>query len=151
MIAATLYSTGDTLLQLGNFDRAGETLRQAIAIFESNGMSVIHPLHSLADVELERRNLDDAETLYLRSHAASREIKDVFHAAYCLAGLACVATLRGDAERAGEYWGRVKRIEDDADKRLNASDCERYERILGLATNDAAFRRGYKAGRLRAS
>jgi hypothetical protein len=86
--------------------------------------------------------------LATRARDASRELKFPFWIAYCLAGLACVAALRGDAVGAGENWGRVERIEDETGDRLHGWERERYERILEPLSNDAAFRRGYEAGRV---
>jgi hypothetical protein len=106
------------------------------------------PLQTLADLELEQRNLDDAETLYLRARDISRELKNRFAVSYCLSGLACVAALRGDPELAGDYWGRVERIEDETGDHIVRWHRERYERILGPLTDDPAFRRGYEAGQM---
>ena len=147
MVALTLYSIGDTLIRLGYFDRARETLRQAIATAESYGGDVVFILTSLAGLELEQRNLDDAEVLYLRAYNSARDMNHRFLVAYCLAGLACIAALRGDTEDAGERWGRVERIEDEIGERLHRWDRETYEHIMEPLANDAAFRRGYEAGR----
>jgi tetratricopeptide (TPR) repeat protein len=146
MVAGTLNFIGHTLLQLGDFDRARETLLQAMAAAESSGDLTGHMLQSLGDLELEQRNLDDAETLYARARDIAREFKAWLDVAYCLAGLACVAALRGDTEGAGQSWGRVKRIEDETGDHLQGWDRERYERILEPLTNETAFLRGYEDG-----
>ena len=151
MVADTLNSMGWALLQLGDVDRARETLHEAIAIGESYGSSNIVQWTSLADLELAQRNLNEAEILYVRARDAAREIKYPFFESGCLAGLACVAALRGNAARAGELWGRVERIEDDTGERLHPWDRETYERILEPLRDDTAFRRGYDAGRATAS
>jgi predicted ATPase/DNA-binding SARP family transcriptional activator len=150
-VAGTLSFIGGILLQLGEFDGAREMLRQAIVAAESIGDYTVDMLHSLADLELEQRNLGEAEMLYLRAHDIAREFKDRVDVAYCLAGLACVAALRGHVELAGKRWGHVERIEDGADFRLHRAERERYERIVEAVANDAAFRRGYEAGRAAAT
>jgi predicted ATPase len=151
MVAFTLYGIGNTLMRLGDFDRARETLRQAIATAESYGGDVAFMLHSLAELELEQRNLDDAEALYLRAHDSARDIKDLFVVVYCLAGLACIAALREDTEDAGERWGGVERTEHEIGERIPRRDRHTYEHILGPLQGGAEFRRGYEAGRTSAT
>jgi len=152
LVVGTLNAIGCTLVELGDFDRARDTLHQAIAAAESyGGYNVLFMQHSLADLELEQRNLEEAETLYARARDTAREIKHLFFVACCLAGLACVAALRGDTEAAGEHWGRVEWIEDETGDRIRRWDRERYERILEPIANEAAFRRGYEAGRAAAT
>ena len=149
LVGVALNLIGATLLQLGDVEQARETLRRAIAAAESYGDSdrVLESVSSLADLELEQRSLDDAETLYLRVHDSAREIKNRFGLAYGLAGLACVAALREETEIAGERWACVERIEDESGDRIFDWDRVRYKRILEPLANDAAFRRGYEAGR----
>jgi hypothetical protein len=67
--------------------------------------------------------------------------------AYCYAGLACIAALRGDAELAGERWGCAERIQDEVGERFHVWDRKRYEQILESITHDPAFRGGYEAAR----
>jgi hypothetical protein len=50
-------------------------------------------------------------------------------------------------KRPGEHWGRVEGIEAEDDRRMLREERERYERILKPLINEAAFRRGYEAGR----
>jgi predicted ATPase/DNA-binding SARP family transcriptional activator len=148
LVAETEHFIGNTLLQLGEVDRAREMLQQAIEAAGSNREHLMFMQHSLADLELEQRNLDAAAALYVRAHETAREFKDRFITAACLGGLACIAALRGETEVAGERWGRVKRIENDTDQLIRGEDRKRYGRILEPLTNDAAFRRGYEAGRV---
>jgi tetratricopeptide (TPR) repeat protein len=145
LIADTLNIIGVMLLQVGDFDRAREALRQAIAAAESIGDYTGDILHSLGDLELEQRNLDDAEALYARARDTASP-KDPYDIAATLAGLACVAALRGETEGAGAYWGHFERIEETTD-RLHREARQRYERILEPLMTEAAFRRGYDAGR----
>jgi predicted ATPase/DNA-binding SARP family transcriptional activator len=145
LVADALKLIGNILLHLGESDRAREALHEAVAIAESSGDYSSDILHSLGDVELEQRNLAEAETLYLRASAVARRFKYRYDFAYCLAGLASVAALRRDSESAGERWGRFERLEQEAGV-LPGPDRERYERILEPISDDAAFRRGYAIG-----
>jgi tetratricopeptide (TPR) repeat protein len=147
MVAQTLHCIGETLRQLGELEHARESLREAIAIADSTGQYSVSMLHCLADVERDQGRLNDAQTLYLRARKTAVELKNRFDVAYCQAGLACVAALRGDAERAGELWGRVDRIEDETGDRLHGWDRKRYERTLEPVMNEPLFRCGYEAGR----
>ena len=142
-VADTLNFTGSVLFRLGDLDRAREAFDHALATAEATGDYAADVLHSLADLELQQRDLGKAEAHYVRARDIAREFKDWFDVACCLAGLACVAALRGDAEAAGEHWGRVERI----DAPLFAWDRDRYEHILEPLRKDPAFRSGYDAGR----
>ena len=148
MVADALHSIGETLKLAGDLDRARGMLREAIATADSTHQNSAQMLHGLADVELDQRRLNEAETHYRRARNTAGSLKNMSTVANCDAGLACVAALRGDAKVAGERWGRAERVQDQIGQYLHAWDRERYERILEPIKNDPAFRRGYETERV---
>jgi hypothetical protein len=83
-------------------------------------------------------------------HHATRDItsfglqeEDARLAAYCLAGLACVAARDEDATAAGRLWTLAERLEHEIGFRMVAAERVRYERSLTapLTTTDE-----YRAG-----
>ena len=149
MICKTLHHIGVDHRELGNHTEARENLEHAIALAERqlDPFLLGNALASLAHLEVDLRNLDAAEMLYQRSLETVRAVGAHTVDADCVAGLACIAGLRGERRRAGELWGRANAIEDATGENLLQTDRERYVRILAPVSNDAVFRRGYEAGR----
>jgi tetratricopeptide (TPR) repeat protein len=145
-VARVLTSMAIELRLLGEHGRAREMLSEAIAWAELQGGELLsYALHTLAEVELDQRNLKDAGDLYLRALVLAREWNNPT-VAYCLAGLASVAALGGEAKIAGDLWGRAERVEEETTPMLHSSR-EVYQHILEPFANGAAFERGYQEGR----
>jgi tetratricopeptide (TPR) repeat protein len=144
-IAVTQAFAGRTLLKLGEPDRAREMLLQALSASE-NELMRSSTLHDLADLELHEGRLERAEALYACALDTFRDARRRVGEAYCLAGLACVAALRGDIELAGEHWGCAERIDEEIEGMARHVRGE-YAQILEPFSAQRAFRRGYEAAR----
>ena len=85
----------------------------------------------------------DGAVVYVLGTA--RDVHDMRSVAYCLAGKASVAALRGNAELAGELWAQAEQLEREVGERMLRHERERYERIVDLVELDPGFRQGYEA------
>jgi hypothetical protein len=57
-----------------------------------------------------------------------------------------IATLRGDAETAGQLWGRAHRVLEDSGEQFRDRDLESHKRIVASVENESPFRSGYEKG-----
>jgi tetratricopeptide (TPR) repeat protein len=130
--ARAMHTLGEVLRDDGDFEQAERALQRAIELSHQHGWRefVGASMHSLADLELDRRNLERAAELYLESLRSAGVAGIDRHTAYCLAGLAAVAALRGDGRRASMLWATVEDTESAYGFRLLGSERERYERCL---------------------
>ena len=79
----------------------------------------------------------------LRTMDLNSATLDVRLAAYCLAGLACVAARNEDTATAGRLWTLAERLEHEIGFRMVAAERVRYERNLTPAlTNTDEYRAG---------
>jgi hypothetical protein len=86
--------------------------------------------HGLGDLALEQADLETASGRY--AEALVLEAEEPRSLAYSLGGLAAVAALRGDVNRAGTLWGALERIERESAAEIGRSERERYEARLTL-------------------
>jgi len=143
-IAGTLHSIAEALRELGDFERSAELFARSIEIRRANGLgSVAASVHSLGDLYLDAGNAPTAERYYREALALGRQESDVRLAAYCLAGLACVAARNNDATAAGRLWTLAERLEHEIGFRMVAAERVRYERNLTPPLTDTDE---YRAG-----
>jgi hypothetical protein len=123
---------------MGNLDEGAELLGRAIETARDIGASIAAgaSLHSLADLELDRGNIERAEDLYLDTLKNAVENRLDRHKAYCLAGLAATAARRGGKQRALILWHALERAERDQSFRLLGIERARYEREMSGIEGD---------------
>jgi predicted ATPase/class 3 adenylate cyclase len=147
--ANSLHLLGETLRDVGQLQQGSALLEEAVAIWTDLGdqhmMSA--SLHSLADAALDERNPLRAAERYRQALAIALELGDESNEAYCVAGLASVAALRGESNRAGRLWGIAESFEDRFGFRILSAERARYEKILSALADAAAFQAGVDAGR----
>jgi tetratricopeptide (TPR) repeat protein len=142
-----LNAMGMELHELGDHAEAREMFGKAIASAELHGHFTYYTFHSLADLELDLNNLEEAEALYRRALAAAREVRHSRTEMECLAGLASVAARQRAAEASGQLWGVVERMEVETGEVMLPHERKRYADILAAVHDEPAFRRGYELGR----
>ena len=123
-----LHTLGEALRDMGEYDEAVELLERSIAVARKIGQNFAYTTHGLADLELDRGNLDRAAALYqeyLRD-AVDRDLEG--DKVYGIAGIAAVAALRGDDAFAADLWLAVQDAEQRHEFRM--LDRRRYEAIL---------------------
>jgi predicted ATPase len=113
----------------GRYKRGAELLELSIAVAREDENSWLEALatHSLADLHLDRGDLETAERLYARALDMLNARGDERAVAYCLAGLACVAASRRQHRPAAKLWGAVEAIEGRLEVQLIAAERARYE------------------------
>jgi hypothetical protein len=87
-------------------------------------------IHSLADVELDRGNLERAGSLFREALLFAADAGEERLKLYCVAGLAAVAALEGDARQAAGLWQALEAGERSLGFRLVSDERARYERAL---------------------
>jgi len=147
--AHSLHLLGETLRDLGQLERGSATLEEAVGIWREIGDQHMTSasLHSLADAALDELDAPRAAERYRQALAIALELGDESNQAYCVAGLASVAGLRGEVERAGRLWGVAESFEDRFGLRLLSVERARYEKILSPLADLPAFRAGAEVGR----
>jgi predicted ATPase len=145
--ARSLHLAGEDLTDLQELDRARAMLEEAATLDTELGdrLSAMTSLHSLGDLALDGVDTTAAESRYREALQICHELADERSQAYCLAGLACVAALRGDTKRAGQLWGVASELENHLGLRMLAKERQRYERILDARADDPNFRAGREA------
>jgi hypothetical protein len=117
--------TGDPDRGVAHFE---EALQLALDCGDTYHAGVIE--HSLGDVALADGETARAEGFYLRSLRHGRELDHLPTIAYCLAGLASTAAMRGQQERAGRLWGASEAFQRTADMELLEHHRLRYEEAI---------------------
>jgi predicted ATPase/DNA-binding SARP family transcriptional activator len=143
-IARTLHRIAEALRDLGDFERSAELFVRSITTRRAGGLgSAASTVHSLGDLYLDAGDMRTAERYYREALALGLQEGDVRLAAYCLAGLACVAARNEDATAAGRLWALAERLEHEIGFRMVATERVRYERNLTAPlTNAEAYRAG---------
>jgi predicted ATPase len=143
-IARSLHYMGESLRDMGSFERAAELYTRSIEVRRGNGLgSGASATHSLGDLWLDAGDPVRADGYYKEALKLAIDEGDVRLQAYCLAGLACVAARNEDGRAAGRLWTLAGRWEHEVGFRMLGAERVRYERNL-----PEAFRDGdeYRAG-----
>jgi predicted ATPase/class 3 adenylate cyclase len=119
----TLHGLGEVHCRIGNLERAAALLEQALQLALDAGDTYEAGTieHGLGDTALSAGDAAAAERCYLRALSRVRDLGYHLPIAYCLAGLASVAAMRGEHKRAG-------------DVELPAFERRRYEDVLATIT-----------------
>lgn len=122
----------------GNFEQARQFLEESLAIFNApkphwQGLAWAH--ESLGEISLALEN-----TALARQHLREAvkffnfyKHEDLAGAAWCLAGMAGVAALDEEPERAAWLWGAAESIRDTAHTRKAPATEETHQRLMDLA------------------
>jgi tetratricopeptide (TPR) repeat protein len=130
-IARALHFVAEGLRDVGDLERSAELFARSIELRRANGLGDgTSTVHSLGDLYLDAGDMPAAERNYREALALGLQEGDMRLAAYCLAGLACVAARYGDATAAGRLWTLAERLEHEIGFRMVAAERVRYERNL---------------------
>jgi predicted ATPase/DNA-binding SARP family transcriptional activator len=148
-VAAATHGLGQVHRDLGDTETARALLSSAAAMYRERDdrATLAATLHSIGDLELGEGRATAAAERYGESLSLARDVgMGQRTLTYCLAGLASVAALRGEVERAGRLWGAVERREEDMGVALHHAERERYERLIARI-DGAEFTEAVSAGR----
>jgi predicted ATPase len=109
-IGLALCGLGLIETSVGRFDEAGRVLGEALALFRRAGdrWGLASALWRTADLEVARGRLDEAEAALLEARSVIGETQRARWDAHTVAGLAEVALLRGDEERAAVLFAEAR-------------------------------------------
>jgi predicted ATPase len=147
--AGSLAHIGVDLLEMGIVERGTAMLEEAQAIYSEldDRVALARFLHTLGDLALDRSDSQRAADHYRQALEIAAELSDERTQMYGVAGLACVAAVRGGGHSAGRLWGVAEGAERRLEMRILAAERIRYERILTPLQDDESFRAGCEAGR----
>jgi predicted ATPase/DNA-binding transcriptional LysR family regulator len=117
----------------GDLERAESLLEQATEQFRLAGdlTGVAGCINARGDIALERGDLHVALERYREAHPTLVQSGSTMDLELALAGAAVIARAGGLSVVAARLWGALERIDEDAERRLDADDRDRYERALG--------------------
>jgi predicted ATPase/class 3 adenylate cyclase len=143
--ADILHLLGEVLRDLGRFDEAERTLEAAETRLLELGVGrfmLAANTHSLADLALDRGDLEIAESRY-RVSLEQDGGRSAALAAVCAAGLASVCAERGEHATAAMLWGAVCGAEENLGFRLLGIERRRYDRRLQRLEHTSEWEAGF--------
>ena len=133
----SLHALGEIELELGNLRQASTLLEQCAAFAREGGepAQLSSVLCGLGDVALASMNLRKASALYRESITCVRDAQlwPTPTIVCGVGGLAAVATLTGQTERAANLWNGVETIEKEWGTPLTNPERRRYSRIISTS------------------
>jgi predicted ATPase/DNA-binding CsgD family transcriptional regulator len=151
-IANSYNVLGEAARIEGDYDTAKTFYLQALPMLQRDGnlweANVV--LTNLAYVAVRQGDCERACALFMQGLANSQELGDKLSIANCLAGLAGVHGIIGQAERAAQILGAVEAMWDSMGAALQPGDRADYERNLTATRaqlDDAAFTTAWASGR----
>ena len=109
-----LNHLGHVALLQGDCQRARQLYRESLAVYEAFGtpryMGVAHDLHALGEAALAQNLGAQAVAPLWEALRLFRDLGERAGIAWCLAGLAGVAVLEEDPERAARLWGAAEAL-----------------------------------------
>jgi predicted ATPase/DNA-binding CsgD family transcriptional regulator len=149
--AAALCALGDTRHWHGDVDGAADHLDRGLALYRREGQvwGMTMALCLRGHVALSQRNLPLAARLFLESLAMERNLGNECFALGATAGLAGIAWLRGQPERAARLLGAIAEVQQQTGiacviSRLNT---RRITDAVRASLSDDAFSAASRAGR----
>jgi predicted ATPase/DNA-binding SARP family transcriptional activator len=123
-----VHTLGELEREHGNPDQAADYLLRSVnaARREGDFVTVANALHGLADVLLLQRDAAAAGRRYAEALQIFSELSGPWGSNSCLRGLAAVAALQHQVERAGCLWGAASAIERDSGVGVTARSYDRY-------------------------
>lgn len=131
-VAVSLVCVGDALRCQGRGEEPARLFAESLAIFEALGDEghSSWPLQRLGYVALQRRDAAEARQRFRACLALRYRQHSLPDVALCLLGLAGVAVLEGQPERAARLCGNSRRLLDTLSAPLSASDQRFHDRTL---------------------
>jgi predicted ATPase len=148
-VARVLNDLGYSAFFTGDLEHSKTDWEESAAIFTELGDHLVasFPLRSLADVALASGDPAGAARQYHQVLKLLSGYRNEPTEMQCVAGLACVAAIRGDLYSAGRLWGIAEAAEKRLGWRIVASERALYEQIVTRLPDDQSFQAGYHAGR----
>jgi len=150
-IAQTLYRLGDLARLAGDNDGSEIFYKEGIAYFKELGtkLEIASGLHKLGYISLYRHDPSQAYVLIMESLKIQQEAGNKQGIAECLFGLAGVAGIMGQLERAAQLFGAAQTLLDMVGAPLapaDQADCERDLAEVQSQLSAVVFENAWRAG-----
>ncbi|HWB89744.1 MAG TPA: tetratricopeptide repeat protein [Acidimicrobiia bacterium] len=135
----------------GDLDEARDWMSQRLELVRAsdNGFLVASEASNLAMVERQLGNLDEAESLGREAIRIGSDVGDEFTRPFAVAGLAAVATERGQLERAAKLLGAAETMMEAKSMAWPPDERPHYEHMLSVLPRrmgSEAFERARQTG-----
>lgn len=148
-----LNHLGHVAMLQGDIQRARQFYRESQAVYEAWGvpryLGVAHDLHALGEAALAQNLGAQAVSPFWEALRLFRDLGERAGIAWCLAGLAGVAVLEEDPERAARLWGAAETLRQRLGCRPAPAIRVTHQRLqqaardqLGSAAFEAAWAKG---------
>ena len=140
-----LHSLGELEARCGDLEQAAEDLRRRSRSRAVRETSCTRPKRYMvwATCTSPRTISTAARDCYTEALGVAFDFKETLTAVFCLHGLAAVAAVQDQAERAGQLWGAA----DAIDYEYGFTTRRTYERYRAAITDDTRFGAAVKEGR----
>ena len=117
----------------GELERARSLLERAVEQYRLAGdpAGVGGCIHSLGDLALDTGDEEEAVRLYREAEPLLIRSGSTLDLEIVLGGMAALAAASARREVGARLWGAFERLDDAAERRLDADDRARYERLIG--------------------
>ena len=131
-IAYTTIDLGLIASNQGNYVRAKSFFDQSLPLFREQGnrFGIATSLLFFGLLAMFQDEIAQAEPLFTQSLALAREVGPIWCRGECLAGLAGVAAVRGQPERAARLWGAAETQIARGSSFFDANDRRLYQRTV---------------------
>jgi non-specific serine/threonine protein kinase len=116
----------------GDYERAMQLHEESLLLFRTEGrkwMGVVEALHCLGETALSQGDAVLAGTHLVESLVLSQDLGERACIAWCLAGLAGVAALNEEPERAAWLWGAAEKLRQSIGAREAPATRATHERL----------------------
>ncbi len=109
-MALSFNELGEIARSLRDYERAGRFYERSLALWRelADRVPTVSLLQNLGYVALNRRDLRKARAIFEEGLTLSRDVRDMLGIASCLGGLAGVAALSGQRDRAAYLFGAAE-------------------------------------------
>ena len=117
----------------GELERARSLLEHAVEQYRLAGdpAGVGGCIHSLGDLALDTGDEEEAVRLYREAEPLLIRSGSTLDLEIVLGGMAALAAASARREVGARLWGAFERLDDAAERKLDADDRARYERLIG--------------------
>jgi tetratricopeptide (TPR) repeat protein len=149
-IALALGSLGDLARLRGDYSRAKELYEESLPLWEGNWFGVGWNLQNLGDVAQYYGDAPRAETLFKESLDYHNRAGEREYMAEALAGLAGVAAVEGQPERAARLFGAAEALRDAIHLSIrvyNRAPYDRYWPMAQASSDEKTLARAWAEGK----
>ncbi len=151
-VARLLNSMGEMARLQGNYEQAAAFYNDSLSLSRRVGYGALVPtvLHNLGYIAAHQANWQSASSFFRESLHKSRELGDPTITAFCLAGLAGVASAERQPARAARLFGLAEALLHSMGDSLNVADQAEWDSNMAAVRtqlDEAAFSAAWQEGK----